>query len=233
MSDDKKILEEEKRILAEERKILQEEKGLLRKMNRDVLIMLVLSAVILVAFGGMAYWRYASGHLYVDKAEISAPRIDLAPQTSGVLEEVFVQQGDAIKANTPVARVGNELVKAKTDGLVIGMRNDVGKLFNRGEAVASMIDPAELRVVVRIEEDKGLKDIRVGQLATFEVDAFDSKKYVGTVDEISPTSRDTSAVFTISDKRAMKDFDVKIRFNPDAYPELKNGMSAKVWISKD
>jgi hypothetical protein len=96
----------------------------------------------------------------------------------------------------------------------------------------TIIDPNDLRVVGHLDEDKGLADVRVGQQATFTVDAYSSKKYIGTVDEISETSRTTGVMFSISDKRAVKQFDIKVRFNINDYPELKNGMSAKIWISK-
>jgi hypothetical protein len=39
-------------------------------------------------------------------------------------------------------------------------------------------------------------------------------------------------VFSISDKREEKEFEVKATFDADAYPELKNGMSAKMWVYK-
>ena len=89
-----------------------------------------------------------------------------------------------------------------------------------------------MRVVARIDEDKGLVDIHEGQHVDFTVDAFGSKTFSGVVDEISPTSRQNDIVFTISDKRPTNQFDVKIRFDNNEYFELKNGMSAKVWIYK-
>jgi hypothetical protein len=93
-----------------------------------------------------------------------------------------------------------------------------------------MIDPRELRVIGQLEEDKGLKDVHVGQQATFTVDAFGSRTFYGIVDSVSPTSRESGIVFNISDKRETKSFDIKIRFDINAYPELKNGMSAKMTI---
>ena len=95
-----------------------------------------------------------------------------------------------------------------------------------------MIDPEQLRVTGQVEEDKGLKDIKVGQTAIFTVDAFGSKKYSGIVDQINPTADSGDIVFNISNTRQENNFDVKIRFDSNQYPELKNGMSAKLWIYK-
>lgn len=215
-------------------KVLAEEKKVLKAIRFDAALIAVLALVaISAAVAAFVLLRANHARLDIDKAQVLAPSIDLAAQAAGTLEEVYVRPGDTVQANAPVARVGNELVKAKIAGEIISIHDDVGKLFNRGEAVVTMIDPSSLRVVVRVEEGKGLKDVHVGQVATFTVDAFGSKRYVGTVDEVSPTSRESSVAFSISDKRETKEFDVKIRFDVASYPEIKNGMSAKVSIFKE
>jgi len=199
--------------------------------NKKTLILSIVAAVIIIGgASGYLYWKISSSRIYTDKATVFAQTVDLAPQTPGTLEEVLVNVGDHVTANTVVARVGDELIKSKTDGIITSVQTDTGKLFTPGEAVVSMLDPNELRVVGQIDEDKGLSDISVGQIASFTIDAYGSKKYEGVVDEISPVSREGDIVFNISDKREVKQFDVKIRFDVNKYPELKNGMSAKLWI---
>ncbi|MDE2020954.1 MAG: HlyD family efflux transporter periplasmic adaptor subunit [Patescibacteria group bacterium] len=216
----------EKEIIAEEKQI--------QNLNRRV--MMITAAFVLVvgaAIAGGVYWLIAKSHVSIDNSLVSAPQIDLAPQGAGVLEVAYVRPGDLIDANTVVARVGDELIKSKVAGLVIAVQNEIGKLFNPGQAVVSMIDPAALRVVGQLDENKGLKDVRVGDPATFTVDTFGSKQYYGVVDEISPTARSGDVVFNISDQRQTQSFDVKVRFDAGAYPELKNGMSAKISITTE
>lgn len=187
--------------------------------------------IILLVIGiALVYWQSASSTIKIDKSSISTSIIGLSPTTPGPLEEIYVNEGDMVSAYTPVARVGDELIKTKISGIIISVNKNVGTIFAAGSPAVTMIDPSQLRVIGTIEEDKGLEDIKVGQMATFTVDAFKSKKYVGIVDEISSTSHDSGVVFTISDKRETKLFDIKVRFNPDKYPELKNGMSAKITI---
>lgn len=202
-------------------------------MNKKLLIVIagVVGAVGL--FAGVFATVRASGRVSADKAEIQAPIVALSPLTSGTLEELSVHEGDFVPADFVVARVGNELVKTSVAGRIVGATASIGKLINRGEPVVTMIDPKALRVVVRVGEDKGLESVRVGQRAEFTVDAFGSKRFVGIVDEVSAASRASSAAFSISDKRETKEFEVKIRFNVESYPELKNGMSAKAVIFKD
>lgn len=197
-------------------------------------ILPVLAIFILAGLGIGGYYLYENSiRIYIENSDISAPLIDLAPQTPGVLKEVLVQVGDQVSGNTVVAKIGDELVKTKTSGEIASTKNDIGKLFNSGEPVVSMVDPQSLRVVGRIEENKGLSDIKIGQRVVFTVDAFGSKEYYGTVDEISPTARQSGVDFNISDKRAVQEFEVKVRFNINRYSELKNGMSAKMRVYKN
>lgn len=185
---------------------------------------------VLAICGGLVYLLVSGSEIKIDTSQVIAPSIELAPTTSGPLNEVYVKEGDQVLANQVVAKVGDELIKAKVDGTIISVNNDIGTIFNPGQPVVTMIDPNELRVVGTIDEDKGLSEIQVGQRASFTVDAFGSETFDGVVDEISPTSHQSGVVFNISDKRQIQQFDIKVRFEPDS--RLKNGMSAKLTIYK-
>lgn len=197
----------------------------------EVRVGIILAAVALL--GGTAAWVIISGKtVYAEKSVVTAPVVELSSQTSGILEQLYVHEGDNVVQNAIIARVGNELVKTTTDGQVVFTLQTIGATLNKGTVVARIVRPEDLRVEAHVKENSGLKDVHVGQTATFTVDAFGSKKYTGIVDEVSNTSRSGDIVFSISDKREQQDFDVKVRFDANAYPELKNGMSAKVWIQK-
>jgi len=201
------------------------------KRNKIIIISTIILLVI-GTIGGFIYWKITSARIYVEDAKIYASTISLYPKVDGTLQETFVNVGDSVEINAPIARVGNELIKAKSGGLILTINTNIGASFGANTAVATMVNPSELKVVGKIQENKGLKDVKVGQTAIFTVDAFGSKKYSGIVEEISPTSNEGDIVFNISDQREEKKFDVKIRFNTEQYPELKNGMSAKLWIYK-
>lgn len=197
---------------------------------------LLILAVIFFVVGAVLVAMYAylsENRIYVEKSQITADAIDLSSQNGGILGQVMVGEGDRVEANAPVAQIGQEVVKTKTAGIITNVKNDIGKTFSPGEAVVTMVDPEELHVVAETQEDKGLSDIKVGQKAIFTVDAFGGKQYSGVVDEVSPSSRQGDVVFNISSQRQVNEFNVKIRFDHNQYPELKNGMSAKSWIYKD
>ncbi|MEI7810308.1 MAG: HlyD family efflux transporter periplasmic adaptor subunit [bacterium] len=185
---------------------------------------------ILVLLGLFTFWRMSSGKINIENSTIQAPVINLSSSTSGILEETYVSEGDSVVANTPLAKVGNEIITSKVDGIIVSVNKQQGQFFAVGSPVVSMINTNEERVVGKIDEDKGLVDIKVGQPATFTVDAFGSQKFYGVVSEVSPMSDQSSIVFSISDKREIKQFDVKVKFDVNKYKMFKQGMSAKIKV---
>jgi multidrug resistance efflux pump len=202
------------------------------KVGKFVIIGFVLLAIIAGAFAGYDYYKLLESRVYIEKSMITAPIISLTPSASGVLERLLVREGDTVKKDMIIAKIGSTSIKAKSDGVIISVNNLPGQLFTSQTYIAKMIDPNEFRVVGRLDEDKGLEYIKVSQRVIFTVDAFGDKKYEGIVDSIAPSSRDSDVVFSISDKREQKQFEVKAKFNIESYPELKNGMSVRMWVYK-
>ncbi len=231
-----KILNEEKKILDEERQILNEikkEESMITKLTKNIWVTSMLLGIIIIGtVCGVVYWKISGESVYTDNASISAPVTNLTPSISGKLNNIFVNVGDELQPNTVVAQVGNELLKTKTASEVVTTNTALGTTITPGTSVVSVVNPLDLRVVAHIDETKGLSDVHIGQQVDFTVDAFGSTKFHGIVDEISPTARQGDIVFNISDKRQTNQFDVKIRFDTTEYSQLKNGMSAKVWIFK-
>ena len=108
--------------------------------------------------------------------------------------------------------------------------NQVGGSVSPQTPLVQLIDPSQMRVSGTIDENKGLDQIHVGQVVSFTVDAYPGKTFWGYVDEVAQTAKTTQASFSISNERPTQQFQVYARFNATAYPELKNGMSAKMEI---
>lgn len=202
-------------------------------MTKRRLIKILLSVVTLLAIaGGAYYWFYARNIIFTDKAEISAPLVDISAEKGGILKELYVKEGNLIPAYFHIARLDNDQIISSTSGLVVTVNKEIGKFFAPGSPIVSLINPKELRVIAKVEETNDFESIKIGQKVRFTVDAFGSKDFYGTIEEIASTSLDSSAVFTISDKREAKQFVIKIKYDLSEYPELLNGMSARVWIYK-
>jgi multidrug resistance efflux pump len=186
--------------------------------------------LILGALAGFIYWRMEWNKVTIENSSIEAPIINLSPSAPGILAEIYVAPGDTVAENTPVAKVGNELIFTKVAGLIVDVNHLEGQYFNPGTPVVSMINTKEEKVLGKIDEDKGLVDIKIGQPATFTVDALGSKRFEGYVSYISPMSNQSGVMFNISDKREVKQFDIKVSFDGSKYPMLKQGMSAKITV---
>ncbi len=197
------------------------------------MLWVIVALVVVGGAGGGLYWYVNSKTVYIDLSQIQAPLINLSPTTSGVLQAMYVNPGDMVTANEPIALVGNQVVEAQTAGEIVATNDNIGQYMNTmtgAGTVATMIDPTQLRVVGSLDENKGLNNVKVGDPAMFTVDAFGGQQFKGVVDEIAPTSNQSDMVFNISDQRPTNQFSVYVRFDPAEYPQLKNGMSARIWV---
>jgi len=214
-------------------KIMHEEEHIVNRIRKHPYAPEIVVVIIaLIAISAFSYVTVADSRVYIENAQVYAPIISISSQSSGVLDEVKVDIGDQVSRSTTIAEVSGEPVKANTYGLVVDVNNVPGQLVTPQSYIIKVVDPSQLRLIGRVEEDKGLVDIRPGEKVEFTVDAFGSNKYEAIVEEVVPTSHESDIVFSISDKREVKEYDVIARFDYRDYPELLNGMSAKMWIYK-
>jgi len=207
--------------------------GPLHAIRTYVLLMDAIAIILILGLaGGFLYVQDLQNRIYIEKADIEAPIISLGPQAPGIIDKFYVQEGDEVAHSQRLAVVGNETIYAKSSGIIVYVKNAPGQLATPQDAVVKMIDPGQFKLVGRIQEDKGLADIHPGQKVGFTVDAFGAKQYSGVVESVAASARQSDIVFSISDKREAREFEVKVLFDSRAYPELKNGMSAKMWIYK-
>lgn len=193
-----------------------------------LLVILIFSALVFAVI----YIFNSQNTIYTDNAEISAPIIALSPSTPGIIQDVFVKAGDEIPAGTTVAQVSGIPIKSQISGLVVSVQNTPGELANSQTPVVQMIDPQKLRLVGKVDENKGLVNIHPGQEVVFTLDAYGSEKFYGTVESVAPAPNTQDIVFSISNAREEQQYDVTIKYSLFQYPYFKEGMSARVWIQK-
>lgn len=206
-------------------------KNLISKLkNKKVLKTLITIILIVIIVGGFYFWQTKKERILIENAQISTPIISIAPTTAGRLFEIDIQEGKYVKKGDTIAVVGSETIRSTIDGLVVVANNQVGGSLTPQNSVAQLIDPSQMRIAGTIDENKGLNKLRVGQVASFTVDAFPGQRFWGYVDEISPTAKQTQLSFSISSERPIQQFQVYVRFPAAKYPKLRNGMSAKLTI---
>ncbi len=198
--------------------------------NKKILRIIASVALIILLVGGFWFWQTRRDRIYIDDSLINATIIPISAPLSGILTEVDAQEGKLIKRGDTIAVVGGQAIRSQTDGLIVTANDAIGGTITPEIVLAQLIDPSQMRVVGTIDETKGLDKIHIGQPASFTVDAYPGQTFWGYVDEISQTAKQTQAAFSISSERPVQQFQVYVRFDASKYPQLKNGMSAKLII---
>jgi multidrug resistance efflux pump len=198
--------------------------------NKTALRITGIVALAVLLAGAYLYVLKTNGRIFIDKSVISAPVITVSPSISGKVTEISVKEGQTVETGDTLAVVGSETLRSDMDGLIISAADVTGSSVNQATPLIQMIRPVNMRVTGTIDEDKGLKNLRVGQVVSFTVDALPGKSYWGYIDEISPSAVAPAFAFSTSTERPTQQFTVYAKFNAAAYPDLKNGMSAKMTV---
>lgn len=198
--------------------------------NPKILRALIIIVLLITAAGGLLYYQKTRDRVLIENSIISAPVIPVSSVSAGTLNKLYVREGELIKKGDPVADIGDQTLRAEADALVVKALNVPGSVVSFQNPVVSLIRLSDLRVDGTVDENKGLNKLKVGQPVSFTVDAFPGKTYAGFIDEISATAKQTQIAFSISSERPVQQFEVFAKFDTAAYPEIKNGMSAKMTV---
>lgn len=185
---------------------------------------------ILIIVGAYYFYQISKGRIKIDNSQVSAPIINIAPSAPGKLTEMDATEGHSVATGDILAVVGTETIRAQADGLIVMAANQVGGTVSPAQPLIQMIKTQDLRVAGTIDENKGLDEIKVGQAVSFTIDALPGKTFWGYVDEIAPTAKQTQLAFSISSERPTQQFQIYAHFDSNAFPEIKNGMSAKMTV---
>jgi multidrug resistance efflux pump len=196
------------------------------------LVLRIIGCILLLAIfiGGYVYWNRTTDRIFIDKSLIQAPVLNIAPSLSGKVQEIDVKEGQTVQIGDTLAIVGSETLRADTDGLIISASDLTGSVVTPQTQLIQMIRPINLRVVGTLDEDKGLNNIRVGQVVSFTVDAIPGSTYWGYIDEISPSAVAAAFSFSTSTERPTQQFTIYAKYDSTKYPLIKNGMSAKMEV---
>ena len=146
------------------------------------------------------------------------------PRIDGKLRENVLKEGDSVKRNQTIALIERDEVGAVYEPVVVPstISGVIGKTYldsganvTRSTAVALVVNQQAVRIVVDIPE-RYVGKIRLGQEASFTVEAFEGKEFTASVYKISPVVDMASRVVTVELKAANKE------------GLLKSGMFAKV-----
>jgi len=206
-------------------------KKLFGKLKDPKIRRIVIVIVLIIALAaGYFYLEKTANRVFIDNSLIQAPITSISPDTASKLTEMDVYEGETVKKGDQLAVTDSQTLRADTDGLIVMANNQVGSIVSAQSPALQLIQTSDLRVAGTLDENKGLDTIHVGQVVAFTVDALPGQTFWGYVDEISPTAKQSQLSFSISSERPTQQFVVYARFNAAQYPQIKNGMSAKMIV---
>jgi multidrug resistance efflux pump len=206
-------------------------KNLIAKIkNPQVLRVMLVIIVAVLLIGGYIGFQLLKDRVNIEDSLVQAPIVIISPETPGKIMDIKVYEGEQVKKGDALAVVGTTSMNAFQDGLVISTNNAIGSIANSQTPVVQMINFADMRIAGTIDENKGLDKLKIGQSVSFTVDAIPGQIFWGYIDEISPTAKQTQLQFSISSERPTQQFIIYTRFNAFSYPQIKNGMSAKMTV---
>ena len=198
--------------------------------NKNLLKLIGGLLMVMIVVGLVLFSQLSSGKVYIDNSLIEAPVITISPSSTGKVQEMDVKEGQMVQTGDTLAIVGSETLRAQTDGLIISAPDLTSSVVNQTTQLIQMIRPTNMRVAGTIDENKGLTDIRIGQAVSFTIDALPGRTFWGYIDEISPSANQAVFSFSTSTERQTQQFTIYAKFDSSQYPEIKNGMSAKMVV---
>jgi multidrug resistance efflux pump len=206
-------------------------KNIVKKLKNPNLVKLLFATFFaIIAFVLIIFIIKTQGRIRIPDSLVSAPLISLTSNTPGQLKKIYVSEGQHVSKGDPLALVGSETLYAFTNGVVSETNKALGATVNQQSSVIKLINLDDARIDGTIDENKGLNKIKVGQVVSFTVDALPGETFWGYIDEIGQSAKQTQTAFSISTERPTQQFDIYVRFDTKKYPEIKNGMSAKMTI---
>jgi HlyD family secretion protein len=155
------------------------------------------------------------------RAEYEGAKANLAMQEQNVLGAKYgIDQSNAM-VKEAADNLSRTTIYAPVDGVVsllsveLGERV-VGTAQMAGTEIMRIANMSSMEVNVDVNEND-INRISVGNDATIEVDAFQGRKFTGTVTEIASSS---TGIATTSSADQVTNFMVKVRISPDSYADI-------------
>lgn len=194
---------------------------------------------ILVILGLAGYYlvwpAFSKNGELVVSGTVEATEIRLASELGGLVDEVFVAEGDRVAANQNVVSVqpsssargsSHERIRTPIAGTVLYRSVEPGEFAAPGAPLVTVADLEHLTLTVYVPEDR-YGQILLGESYPVTVDSFPSEIFTGTVSHIADRAEFTPRNVQTTDSRKTTVFAVKLDLAQNG-GKLKPGMPADV-----
>lgn len=153
---------------------------------------------------------------------VSDVSVDIYPDVTGQLKELYVRPGTSVRKGQVIARVDPSSpgevyyasdVLSTIDGTVTAVYADVGDRVGSGSSIAEIGDLQRLSVITYIPE-RYINYLKIGLMAEISLEAFPEKSFQARVMQLNPVVDSTS-----------RSLEIKLEIlDPD--PQIRAGMFA-------
>ena len=178
--------------------------------------------------------------IYSQVIEKKIKKLEFNIKKLQVEKEKFLANQESLKAklDNSLINLNSTIVKAPIDGTIANRIVEPGVYMKKGWPLMSIVPTKDVWIIANFKETQ-IENIKVGQKASIQIDAFSNLKLEGEVLSFSPAS--ASSFSLIPPQNASGNFvkvvqriPVKITMNlPDSFEgKIIPGMSAKIKVYK-
>ena len=202
--------------------------------KRFIPVVVVVAA--LVTYGAYTlYQTFRQNPEQIVSGTIEAEEIHLGVATGGIVQEVFVEEGDAVREDDLLAQVDSvsggsaDRIRSPIDGVVLLRAAEPGEVTTAGGALLVVANLDEMTLTIYLPEDQYGK-VYLGEEVPITVDSFPDRVYTGKVVHISDRPEYTPQNVRTVEGRKSTVYAIRLAVaNPDH--DLKPGMPADVTVN--
>ncbi|MCB0025945.1 MAG: efflux RND transporter periplasmic adaptor subunit [Caldilinea sp.] len=200
-------------------------------------ILPVLGILILLGLAGyyLVWPDISKDGALVVSGTVEATEVRLASELGGVVDEVYVAEGDLVAANQNVVSVqpsnstrgsSRERIRTPIAGTVLYRSVEPGEFASPGAPLVTVADLDRLTLTVYVPEDR-YGQIMLGASYPVTVDSYPAEVFTGTVSHIADRAEFTPRNVQTTDSRKTTVFAIKLDLAQNG-GKLKPGMPADV-----
>ncbi|MCB9113478.1 MAG: efflux RND transporter periplasmic adaptor subunit [Caldilineaceae bacterium] len=200
-------------------------------------ILPVLGILILLGLAGyyLVWPAISKDGALVVSGTVEATEVRLASELGGVVDEVYVAEGDLVAANQNVVSVqpsnstrgsSRERIRTPIAGTVLYRSVEPGEFASPGAPLVTVADLDRLTLTVYVPEDR-YGQIMLGASYPVTVDSYPAEVFTGTVSHIADRAEFTPRNVQTTDSRKTTVFAIKLDLAQNG-GKLKPGMPADV-----
>ena len=148
------------------------------ELRRLVTVVGLITALVLLIFGGVGYLYFLDQALYVtsDKAQLNGNLVQVVSQNPGQIRSIAVDLGDHATRNQELATIAlpnatQVHLRSPIDGVVIARQGSPGDAVSAGRPILTLVDPTTLWVDAQVEEPS-VGRVRAGQSVEVSVESL-------------------------------------------------------------